>query len=91
MDLGSLFDLLDAVKTIPEIILGEIIYQILSGLQYLHKEMKIIHRDIKPGNLICHLLTNSRFFRLFQIIIPQKSKLYFIIIFIENKIIHLHH
>jgi serine/threonine protein kinase len=32
--------------------LGLIAYQLLKGLDYLHRIKKIIHRDIKPSNLL---------------------------------------
>jgi len=28
------------------------IFQVLKGLDYLHRKMKVIHRDIKPSNLL---------------------------------------
>ena len=52
MDAGSLTNVLQEVKKIPEIILGMITVQILKGLEYLHKNMKVIHRDIKPSNIL---------------------------------------
>ncbi|KRX06801.1 Protein kinase-like domain [Pseudocohnilembus persalinus] len=52
MDKGSLDKLLLQVGKINDVILGEITYQILQGLAYLHKNLKIIHRDIKPGNIL---------------------------------------
>ncbi|KRX02582.1 Protein kinase-like domain [Pseudocohnilembus persalinus] len=51
MDKGSLGHLLQQVKTIPETILGVIVLQMLKGLQYF-KELKLIHRDIKPQNIL---------------------------------------
>lgn len=51
MDLGNLSDVIKAVGAIPEAIIGMITYQVLKGLDYLHK-MKVIHRDIKPSNLL---------------------------------------
>ena len=36
--------------------LGAITLQIVSGLQYLHREMKQVHRDLKPANV---MLTSS--------------------------------
>lgn len=41
---------------IPESILAKLAQQILSGLLYLHKCKKQVHRDIKPDNI----LINSR-------------------------------
>jgi len=52
MDKGTLSDLLTKIKKIPENILGLIAVQILHGLEYLHKEMKVIHRDIKHSNIL---------------------------------------
>ncbi|XP_061359736.1 mitogen-activated protein kinase kinase SIPKK-like [Gastrolobium bilobum] len=52
MDGGSLEDLLNKVKTIPEPYLSAICKQVLKGLMYLHHEKHIIHRDLKPSNLL---------------------------------------
>ncbi|KAK7328980.1 hypothetical protein VNO77_23121 [Canavalia gladiata] len=52
MDGGSLDDLLNKVKTIPEPYLSAICKQVLKGLMYLHHEKYIIHRDLKPSNLL---------------------------------------
>ena len=50
MDAGSLRTALQRTTTLPEHILGNITYQILSGLVYL--ENKVIHRDLKPENIL---------------------------------------
>ncbi|XP_014501350.1 mitogen-activated protein kinase kinase 2 isoform X2 [Vigna radiata var. radiata] len=52
MDGGSLEDLLNKVKKIPESYLAAICKQVLKGLMYLHHEKYIIHRDLKPSNLL---------------------------------------
>ena len=52
MDLGTLGDVVKQLGQIPEVMLGLIAYQVLLGLDYLHKTKKIIHRDIKPSNLL---------------------------------------
>lgn len=52
MDGGSLADLLKKVKTIPEEYIAAICKQVLKGLLYLHHEKHIIHRDMKPSNLL---------------------------------------
>ncbi|CAL1357516.1 unnamed protein product [Linum trigynum] len=52
MDGGSLADFLRKVRTIPEPYLAAITNQVLKGLLYLHHEKHVIHRDMKPSNLL---------------------------------------
>ncbi|KAK1417415.1 hypothetical protein QVD17_26542 [Tagetes erecta] len=52
MDGGSLADILKTVRSIPEPYLAAMCKQILKGLWYLHHEKHIIHRDMKPSNLL---------------------------------------
>ena len=52
MDIGTLTTVLKSVGKLDETILGLITYQVLKGLDYLHKKLKVIHRDIKPSNLL---------------------------------------
>ncbi|CAN0901270.1 Mitogen-activated protein kinase kinase 2, partial [Linum grandiflorum] len=52
MDGGSLADFLRKVRTIPEPYLAAICKQVLQGLLYLHHEKHVIHRDMKPSNLL---------------------------------------
>ncbi|CAI0387882.1 unnamed protein product [Linum tenue] len=52
MDGGSLADFLRKVRTIPEPYLAAITKQVLKGLLYLHHEKHVIHRDMKPSNLL---------------------------------------
>jgi len=51
MDGGTLAQVLQAHKKIPEHYLAEVARQVLKGLHYLHQN-KIVHRDIKPSNLL---------------------------------------
>ena len=51
MLIQSLHELLKSRKTLSEIETKHIIREILLGLQYL-KSMKIVHRDIKVGNIM---------------------------------------
>ena len=46
---ASLLDILrcEAPSGVPEPILGAIARPVLGGLVYLHREMHLIHRDIK--------------------------------------------
>lgn len=52
MDKGTLQSALQRLGPLPEDIIGHIAFQVLTGLEYLHKTKKIIHRDIKPSNLL---------------------------------------
>jgi serine/threonine protein kinase len=57
MDLGSLRSVMSKLASVPEPkIPEEIIYvvtnQILLGLNYLHKHKHVMHRDIKPDNVL---------------------------------------
>ena len=52
MDGGSLTELLARKGPIPEPMIATIAQQVLHGLVYLHKHRHLIHRDIKPQNLL---------------------------------------
>lgn len=52
MDKGTLADLLSRVQKIPEPILGRVTHDILAGLTYLHKKLHLMHRDLKPQNIL---------------------------------------
>jgi serine/threonine protein kinase len=55
MDGGSLANVIHQLGAIPEIVLGNIAYQILFALSYL-KTKKRVHRDIKPPNILVNNL-----------------------------------
>jgi mitogen-activated protein kinase kinase 1 len=52
MDGGSLDLILRKVNRIPEQILGKITHAVLKGLSYLRESHKIMHRDVKPSNIL---------------------------------------
>ncbi|KAI0237808.1 Dual specificity mitogen-activated protein kinase kinase 1 [Lamellibrachia satsuma] len=56
MDGGSLDLILKKAGRIPEPILGKISIAVLKGLIYLREKHQIMHRDVKPSNI----LVNSR-------------------------------
>ncbi|CAG0891624.1 unnamed protein product [Darwinula stevensoni] len=56
MDGGSLDLILKKAVRIPEPVLAKITSNVLKGLNYLREKHQIIHRDVKPSNI----LVNSR-------------------------------
>ncbi|RWS16743.1 Dual specificity mitogen-activated protein kinase kinase 1-like protein [Dinothrombium tinctorium] len=56
MDGGSLDLVLKKAGRIPEQILGKVTIAVLKGLNYLREKHQIMHRDVKPSNI----LVNSR-------------------------------
>jgi len=54
----ELFDFIAKRKRIDEITACQIYQQIISGLEYLHKN-NIVHRDVKPENLIINKKTKE--------------------------------
>ena len=52
MDGGSLDLILKRAGRIPEPILGKITAAVLRGLSYLRDKHEIIHRDVKPSNIL---------------------------------------
>jgi len=52
MDRGTIADLLAKVKAIPLHVLAKMTYELLQGLNYLHKKLHLIHRDFKPQNIL---------------------------------------
>jgi len=39
-------------KSIPEDVLGKVAFAVISALEYLHTELQVIHRDVKPSNIL---------------------------------------
>lgn len=39
-------------NTIPEDILGKIAFSVISALDYLYSQLRVIHRDVKPSNIL---------------------------------------
>ncbi|KAH9819922.1 kinase-like domain-containing protein [Melampsora americana] len=52
MDKGSLDNIYKKSGPIPEPILGKITVAVVSGLNYLYDAHRIIHRDVKPSNVL---------------------------------------
>ncbi|RKO91702.1 kinase-like domain-containing protein, partial [Blyttiomyces helicus] len=52
MNLGSLDHIYKKIGPIPEEIVGKITFGLLAGLVYLYEKHRIIHRDVKPSNIL---------------------------------------
>lgn len=52
MDLGSLDNIYPKFGTLPEEFLGKVAVSVLDGLDYLYSVHKVVHRDMKPSNLL---------------------------------------
>lgn len=39
-------------RSIPEDILGKIAFSVVSALHYLYSQLRVIHRDVKPSNIL---------------------------------------
>ncbi|XP_028679213.1 dual specificity mitogen-activated protein kinase kinase 1 [Erpetoichthys calabaricus] len=52
MDGGSLDQVLKKAGKIPEQILGKVSITVIKGLTYLREKHKIMHRDVKPSNIL---------------------------------------
>ncbi|KAK3089931.1 hypothetical protein FSP39_007715 [Pinctada imbricata] len=42
----------DGSEKIPEDVLSVMAFSVVNALHYLHKELKVIHRDVKPSNIL---------------------------------------
>ncbi|KAJ3336860.1 Dual specificity mitogen-activated protein kinase kinase 1 [Gonapodya sp. JEL0774] len=56
MDIGSLHNLLQQAGPLPEDVIARICLAMLKGLVYLHLELRILHRDVKPSNVLVNSL-----------------------------------
>ncbi|ODV86612.1 hypothetical protein CANARDRAFT_184443, partial [[Candida] arabinofermentans NRRL YB-2248] len=52
VDCGSLDKIFNLTGPFPEFILRHVAYSVLSGLNYLYDNHRIIHRDVKPSNVL---------------------------------------
>lgn len=66
MDIGSLEGIIQSAVAsplgcVPESATAMVLFQVLQGLTYLHKERHAVHRDLKPANI---LLNSAGFVKL---------------------------
>ena len=52
-DGGSLESALErAGRPMPPVVVGDVCAQVAAGLEYLHEKKRLVHRDVKPGNVL---------------------------------------
>ncbi|KAI8903669.1 kinase-like domain-containing protein [Powellomyces hirtus] len=52
MNVGSLDNIYKKIGPIPEDVIGKVTHAVLAGLVYLYRNHRIIHRDVKPSNIL---------------------------------------
>lgn len=52
MNCGSLGSVLNRHGQLPEALLARVTSDVVLGLDHLHRVIKVVHRDIKPGNVL---------------------------------------
>lgn len=52
MDAGSLETLVRRAGPLPEGVVARIAADVLDGLAWLHRDRRMVHLDIKPGNIL---------------------------------------
>lgn len=52
MDAGSLENLYDGPSSVPEDVLARMAHQTVKGLNFLKEHLQIMHRDVKPTNIL---------------------------------------
>ena len=52
MDMGSLDSIYQKHGPIEVNVCGKIVYAVVHGLSYLYEQFRIIHRDVKPSNIL---------------------------------------
>lgn len=61
VDGGSLLDLTKAAQTrLPHEAIGAVAFSVCSALAFLHDECQVVHRDVKPGNILLSLSGNVK-------------------------------
>lgn len=47
-------------RTMPEDILGKVFMSVVNALHYLHSQLNVIHRDVKPSNILINRSGNIK-------------------------------
>lgn len=50
---GDLYTKIEEAGRFTECVTKKIVYKMLEALRYLHEELHIVHRDVKPENILC--------------------------------------
>mmetsp|Transcript_38297 Transcript_38297/g.46189 ORF Transcript_38297/g.46189 Transcript_38297/m.46189 type:complete len:487 (+) Transcript_38297:237-1697(+) len=55
MDGGSLANVIEKTGPLPEEMIAKVTARVLTGLVFLHNKRHMVHRDIKPGNILMNM------------------------------------